>query len=153
MGSSLGCFGNDNDGNNTICFSLVGISGVIVILLLTAAIVLCCVCCKNWRRRARAGRFTYKVTSDVLKYLFFSVQRRLHVGTMTSGRLGRPRESQRHSEIIYNNTYQPMESLMLYSTELPKQEEGEETERGDGPYQEMGTVDYEHMYSKAVPFS
>ena len=44
MGSSLGCFGDDD--NDTVCYSLVGVTAVSVVLLLAAVILLCCV----WRK-------------------------------------------------------------------------------------------------------
>ena len=44
MGSSLGCFGDDD--NDTVCYSLVGAAGSGVVLLVAALIALCCVCFK-----------------------------------------------------------------------------------------------------------
>ena len=48
MGSSLGCFGDDDNGNDTVCYSLVGVTGVSLVLLLAAVLFLSCVC---FRRR------------------------------------------------------------------------------------------------------
>ena len=45
MGSSLGCFGDDD--NDTVCYSLVGVTGSAVVLLVAALIVLYCVCFKR----------------------------------------------------------------------------------------------------------
>ena len=46
MGSSLGCFGGDDKDNDTVCYSLVGVTALT--LLFAAVIILCCVC---FRRR------------------------------------------------------------------------------------------------------
>ena len=48
MGSSLGCFDDDDKDNDTVCYSLVGVTGVAMTLLFAAGLVLCCVC---FRRR------------------------------------------------------------------------------------------------------
>ena len=66
MGSSLGCFGNDNGGNNTICFSLVGITGVAVVLFVAAVIILCCVCFT----RGRIGKVAIRRYSLTKRILF-----------------------------------------------------------------------------------
>ena len=55
MGSSLGCFDDDDKDNDTVCYSLVGVTGVSLVLLLAAVLVLCCVWRKK-RKRRRAGR-------------------------------------------------------------------------------------------------
>jgi hypothetical protein len=55
MGSSLGCFGDDDNGNDTVCYSLVGVTGVSLVLLLAAVLFLSCVCWRKKRQRRRAG--------------------------------------------------------------------------------------------------
>ncbi|CAI8026555.1 hypothetical protein GBAR_LOCUS15250 [Geodia barretti] len=52
MGSSLGCFCDDKD-NDTVCYCLVGVTGVAMTLLFAAVIILCSMCFRRRRRRLR----------------------------------------------------------------------------------------------------
>jgi hypothetical protein len=68
MGSSLGCFGDDDNGNDTVCYSLVGVTGVSLVLLLAAVLFLSCVCWRKKRQRRRAVQSREQINSDA-KYV------------------------------------------------------------------------------------
>ena len=126
MGSSLGCFDDDDKDNDTVCYSLVGVTGVSLVLLLAAVLVLCCV----WRKKRqwrRAGRHRLR----------YDIQRTAGVGDNLE---------------VNNETYVHLPAERV-TNHVQQVETSREEDKRNNQYQEVGITDYEHMYSKTVQFN